>query len=274
MRSSHRFVLAAFVAVVGCSKGSNESAPPPPAPTTASTPTINANTNANATAAAAPTPAANGPKGTIEGVVKFTGTVPAAKPIDKITDPVCAAAKPVDAPIVVGKDKGLKDVLVRIEVGGAQGTASTETPILKQEGCEYVPRVIGVVAGEDIEIMNADKTMHNVHTYKGNETMLNAGQPAGAQPIKKPASDEAAILKVKCDVHPWMTAYIVVTDHPFFATTDADGHFSIPNVPAGTYRIEAFHPELGTIEKKDVTVGAGAPIDPQLVFTGAEKKTN
>ena len=268
MRSSSGLALAAVVvALAACSKSTSD-APSPPAPPTPAATTATPTPTPNA----APKPAADGPKGTIAGLVKFTGTAPAAKAIDKVTDPVCAAAKPKDEAVVVGKNGGLKDVLVRIEVGGAQGEMPDAAPELKQEGCEYVPRVVGAMAGEDVQILNADKTMHNVHTYKGSETILNAGQPAGAPAIKKPASDEAGVVKVKCDVHPWMTAYIVVTDHPYFAVTDADGHFKIPNVPAGTYRLEAWHPELGTIEKKDVVIEGGKTADPGFSFTGNEKK--
>jgi plastocyanin len=206
--------------------------------------------------------------------VQLTGTPPAGKDIAKPTDPVCAAATPKDDSISVGKDKGLKDVVVRIEPNGVKGDMPTTTPQLKQEGCMYVPHVVALMAGQDIEILNADKTMHNVHTYKDQETIINAGQPAGALPIKKVASDDPGILKVKCDVHPWMTAYLVVTDHPFFAVTDADGKYTIANVPAGKYRLEAWHPELGLIEKKDVVVEGGKAVDPGFAYTGAEKKTN
>ena len=135
----------------------------------------------------------------------------------------------------------------------------------------YVPRVIGVVAGQDIEVINGDKTMHNVHTYKGQETLLNAGQPAGAAPIKKPASDEAAVIKVKCDVHPWMTAYIIATDHPYFAVTDENGKFKIDKVPSGDYTVEAWHSEFGT-KTAQIKVEAGKGVDPKFEYKGDEKK--
>jgi plastocyanin len=265
----HLAAVSTLLVAAACSK-TNESAPgTQPAPPTQSTTTMAATTGApTPTTTAAPVVA--GPPGTIEGVVKFTGTAPAAKPIDKVTDPVCAAAKPMDTAFVV-KNGGLGGVLVRIEVGGAHGEATGNPPQLQQEGCMYTPRVLGAVAGQDVEIVNGDKTMHNVHTYKGQETVLNAGQPAGAQPLKRPASDEAGTLKVKCDVHPWMTAYIVVTDHPFFTVTDDSGAFKIANVPPGKYKVEAWHPELGTMTK-EIEVVASKPIDPGFSYTGAEKK--
>ena len=211
-----------------------------------------------------------GPPGTIAGVVKFSGKAPEMKELPKPTDPVCAAAKPKDNSVIVNGG-GLKDVLVRIAVGGARGDAPATAPVLKQEGCMYIPRVLGVVAGQDIEIQNADKTMHNVHTYKGQETLLNAGQPAGSSPIKKPASDEAAILKVKCDVHPWMTAYVIATDHPYFAVTDDNGNFKIDKVPSGDYTVEAWHSEFG-LKSATLKVEASKSVDPKFEYKGDEKK--
>jgi plastocyanin len=261
--------LATLLVAAACSK-TNESAPSPATQPPAQSTTTMAATNAPPTPTTTAAPVVAGPPGTIEGVVKFTGTAPAAKPIDKVSDPVCAAAKPMDNAIV-SKNGGLGGVLVRIEVGGAHGDATGNLPQLKQEGCMYTPRVLGAIAGQDVEIVNADKTMHNVHTYKGQETVLNAGQPAGAQPLKRPASDEAGTLKVKCDVHPWMTAYIVVTDHPFFTVTDDAGAFKIPNVPPGKYKVEAWHPEFGAMTK-EIEVVASKPVDPGFSYTGTEKK--
>jgi plastocyanin len=219
------------------------------------------------TAAANP----SGPPGSIEGVVSFTGKAPEMKDIPKPSDPVCAAAKPKENSVLVSNG-GLKDVLVRIEVGGAKaGDVPTTAPQLKQEGCMYIPRILGVVAGQDIEVVNADKTMHNVHTYKGQETLLNAGQPAGSSPIKKPASDEAAVIKVKCDVHPWMTAYVIATDHPFFAVTDENGKFKIDKVPPGDYNVEAWHSEYG-LKTMKIHVDSNKSVDPKFSYDGTEKK--
>jgi plastocyanin len=246
----------------------NDPATNPPAMPPA--PGGNSGTGASTGAAANPA-VPSGPPGTIEGVVAFTGKAPDMKEIPKPSDPVCSAAKPKDNSVLVSNG-GLKDVLVRIEVGGAKaGDVPTTAPQLKQDGCMYVPRVLGVVAGQDIEVVNADKTMHNVHTYKGQETVLNAGQPAGSAPIKKPASDEAAIIKVKCDVHPWMTAFVIATDHPFFAVTDENGKFKIDKVPPGDYTVEAWHSEYG-LKTMKVHVDSNKSVDPKFSYDGTEKK--
>ena len=271
------FALAAatvgFGALAGCPSKKEEPVTNDPATNPPATPPPGGNTGTGAATAgntggggAIP----SGPPGTLEGVVKFSGKAPEMKELPKPTDPVCAAAKPKDNSVLTNGG-GLKDVLVRIAVGGARGDAPATAPQLKQEGCMYVPRVLGVVAGQDIEIINADKTMHNVHTYKGQETILNAGQPAASPNIKKPASDEAAILKVKCDVHPWMTAFIVVSDHPYFTVTDENGKFKIPNIPSGDYTIEAWHSEYG-LKTATVKVEANKSVDPKFEYKGDEKK--
>ena len=283
MRRNSMFAAAVGVLALGmlvdCSKKEepvvNDPATNPPAMPPAPGGNTAGGTAANTGTGAAATPPPNnagGPPGTIEGVVKFTGKAPDMKDLPKPSDPVCAAAKPKENNVIVSKDGGLKDVLVRIEPGGAKGgDAPSTAPQLKQEGCMYTPRMLGVMAGQDIEVINADKTMHNVHTYKGQETVLNAGQPAGSAPIKKPASDEAAIIKVKCDVHPWMTAYIVATDHPFFAVTDANGKFSIGKVPPGDYNVEAFHSDFG-LKTGKLHVDSNKSADPKFTFDGTEKK--
>ena len=135
----------------------------------------------------------------------------------------------------------------------------------------YVPRVQGVVAGQTIEVSNDDKTMHNVHTYKGQETVLNQGQPAGSPAIKKDSlASEAAVLKFKCDVHPWMAGFAIVTDHPFFQVTSADGSFKLDKVPAGKYTVEAWHSKYG-LKTAQVTVEPNKSAEAKFSYDGTEK---
>jgi hypothetical protein len=115
----------------------------------------------------------------------------------------------------------------------------------------YVPHVLGVVAGQTIEVTNSDKTTHNVHTYAGDETTLNQGQPPGSPGVAILAEGEPGqAMTFACDVHKWMEAHVVVSDHPFFAVTGDDGAFTIKDVPAGRYTVEAWHEELGRSTQK------------------------
>ena len=112
------------------------------------------------------------------------------------------------------------------------------------------------MAGQPLSVRNSDQTLHNVHTYKGASTIFNQAEIPGLPPMMKKFDGPSSIMKFKCDVHPWMTGYVAVTDHPFFAVTGDDGSFTIPNVPAGTYTIEAWHERFGTTTA-EVTVVEG-----------------
>jgi len=211
--------------------------------------------------------------GTVSGTVAFSGKTPEAAELPRKSDPVCAA-KPMKAnDVIVNANATLKDVLVRITPGTVKGkfSAPSTTVPVKQQDCMYVPRVQGAVAGQVVEVENDDKTMHNVHTYKGQETILNQGQPAGSPPIKKDSiATEPAVLKFKCDVHPWMTGFVVVTDHPFFQTTAADGAFKLDKVPAGKYTVEAWHSKYG-LKTAQVTVEPNKAAEAKFSYDGTEK---
>ncbi len=211
--------------------------------------------------------------GSVSGTVAFSGKAPEAAELPRKSDPVCAA-KPMKAnDVIVNANNTLKDVLVRISPGTVKGKfeAPTTPAVVKQADCMYVPRVQGAVAGQVVQVENDDKTMHNVHTYKGQETILNQGQPAGSPAIKKEnLASEAAVLKFKCDVHPWMAGFLVVTDHPFFQTTGTDGAFKLDKVPAGKYTVEAWHSKYG-LKTAQVTVEPNKSAEAKFSFDGTEK---
>jgi plastocyanin len=222
---------------------------------------------------AAAEPAAPAGYGTITGSVTFTGKTPEMPDLPRKADPVCAAKPMKSNEVIVNSNGTLKDAFVRIAPGAVKGKFDApETPVLvKQEDCMYVPRLQGAVAGQIVEVMNTDKTMHNVHTYKGQETVLNQGQPAGSPAIKKDGiATEPATLKFKCDVHPWMTGFLVVTDHPFFQTTGTDGSFKLDKVPAGKYSMEAWHSRYG-LKTATVTVEPNKTAEIKFSYDGTEK---
>jgi plastocyanin len=201
----------------------------------------------------------------VKGTVLLKGKAPERKDVNMKSDPYCAkqpAAKDEEA--VVGPGGQLKNVVVRIAKGlsGSFPTPAEEV-VLDQHGCTYQPRIAVAQAGQTVTIKNSDQTLHNVHTYKGPSTLFNQAQVFGMPPIKKKAPSTGDVVKFKCDVHPWMTGYLVVTDNPFFAVTGADGSFSIPNVPPGTYTVEAWHERFGT-KQASLTVAAGKPAELKL----------
>lgn len=238
--------------------------------------------DAPAPAATSTTPAASAPAapvqtGTIAGRVVFKGKVSPAPAIDHPRDPFCEKHKPTDGKVTrVGKDNGLLDVVVRVPPGAAKGDpARAPRAVLKQQGCMYVPRVFGIVAGQDLELVNDDRTMHNIHGFVKNtvgddDTVLNTGQGMGAPPIVKKAPAEPGIVRIKCDVHPWMVSWMIVTDHPFFDATNDEGRFTIKEVPVGSYELEAIHPLYGKKTAR-ITVTADATATTELAFTETDK---
>lgn len=207
----------------------------------------------------------------ITGTVTLKGTPPPEKTIGY--DDTCSALNPTvktTRHYVVGADNGLADVFVYISKGleGKKFTPPTQPATLTQVGCNYEPYVQGVMVGQPLAIKNADPVLHNVHALPnvdGNQE-FNIAQPTQGEvnDTKWVASitQPEVMVKVECNVHLWMFAYIGVLNHPYFAVTDKDGHFKIANVPPGTYTLTAYHVKAhGTNpgETQEITVGT-APV--------------
>lgn len=208
--------------------------------------------------------------GTIEGVVNFSGPAPKPQKLNRKSDPICAKKEFDDETILTSKDgKTLQNVLVRVTGNVAGGKMPTGDVMVDQRDCMYRPRVQGAVEGQKIMVRNNDGTLHNVHTYDGTKTLFNQAQPPKSPPIEKPIPKTANVVKLKCDVHPWMTGFVVVSKSPFFAVSEANGKFEIKDVPAGSYTVEAWHEKLGT-KTEQVTVAEGKPAE--VKFTFADKK--
>jgi len=208
--------------------------------------------------------------GTIEGVVNFSGPAPKPQKLNRKADPICAKKDFDDETILTSKDgKALQNVLVRVTGNVAGGKMPTGDVMVDQRDCMYRPRVQGAVEGQKIMVRNNDGTLHNVHTYDGTKTLFNQAQPPKSPPIEKPLPKTANVVKLKCDVHPWMTGFVVVSKNPYFAVSEANGKFEIKDVPAGSYTVEAWHEKLGT-KTEQVTVADGKPAE--VKFTFADKK--
>jgi plastocyanin len=162
--------------------------------------------------------------------VKLKGTPPPELTINE-AEPICGkfmTKKPLKTRhYVVGADQGLANVFVYIKSGAPKTPPSGEGPVLDQTSCEYVPYVMGVQAGQKFKIKNSDPAMHNVHATPKVNAEFNFAQPLKDQVNEKAFEKPEVTVRMKCDVHPWMFAYIGVTEHPYFAVTDKDGNFKI-----------------------------------------------
>lgn len=218
---------------------------------------------------AAPAPAAAG-TGSIKGVVKFTGTAPTMPDLNRQSDPFCAKTKMKAQYVIVNDNQTLANVGVRVldAKGGSGEGAKVE---VDQENCMYTPRVQVGVAGEEVLIVNSDPTLHNVHTYKGAKTLFNRAQPKGTPPIKHTFDQEDGdIVKFKCDVHPWMTGWLLVNSNRFGSVTGNTGEFEIKDVPVGTYKLKAFQEKYGEKEI-EVTVEKDKVAEVEFSYDGTEK---
>jgi plastocyanin len=148
-------------------------------------------------------------------------------------------------------------VMIKGPVAGSH-TAPKEAVVLDQDGCTYDPHVLGLMVGQTLKIRNSDGLLHNVHALPKVNTPFNMAMPANRTEAEHTFGKSEGMFLVKCDVHPWMSAYVGVFSHPYFAVSGKDGKFAIDGVPDGTYDVEAWHEKLG-VKSGKVTVAAGKP---------------
>jgi plastocyanin len=193
--------------------------------------------------------------GTIVGEVKYAGDPPAPEKIDVTKDAnICGADPKVSPTLVVGANKGIKDVvasLPNIQKGKALGKAE-KPPVLDQKSCEYHPYAQIIPVNTTVEITNSDDVLHNIKTRGGSKTSFNMAQPKFKRKLTYDFKNPE-IVQVECNVHGWMHAIIVVEDNPYDALTDANGSFKITDVPPGKYTVKVWHSKLGE-QTKEVTV--------------------
>jgi len=198
---------------------------------------------------------------TLGGQVLIDGPIPAAEIIRMDGDPKCLTLTKGEERhteyIVSNDGKTLANVFVYVKDGLPQRLypVPSEPVVIDQQTCRYVPRVLGVQVGQPLEIRNSDPLLHNVRADGLINQSFDVGQPIQGMKTTKTFTTREVMIPVKCQVHAWMRAYIGVLEHPYFAVTDANGRFSIPQLPPGTYTIEAWHEKLGT-QTQQVTVGA------------------
>lgn len=210
--------------------------------------------------------------GSVKGTVMFEGDKPGRKRIRMNADPACDKLhdRPVGTEDYLIKDTGeVYNAFVYIKGGdGKDHPVPDAHAKLDQKGCMYEPHVQGMRVNQTLDIVNSDPTMHNVHCMASENKEFNFGQPTPGTREQVFRRAENAI-PFKCDVHPWMNAYIFVMEHPYFDVSE--GAFEISNVPAGTYTLVAWHEKLGEVEQ-EITVGDGDLEGVTFTFTNPEKK--
>jgi hypothetical protein len=252
--------------LLACGGGGGTDTAEAPAPDTGAPP--------ETAAPAAPASPSGGGGGTasVSGTVKYEGEVPTLKAVSMDADPNCAkkhSGPVVPEVLVLGDGQTLGNVFVRVKSGlpaGATYPTPADAVTIDQQGCHYVPHVIGVMVDQPIKILNSDGLLHNIHALPKVNSPFNMAMPANRTEAEQKFSKEEFMIPVKCDVHPWMGGYIGVSSTPFFAVTAKEGTYTIKDLPAGTYELEFWHERLGT-KSATVTVPDGGQATSDVTFT-------
>ena len=254
MRRIHFFNLCALACLAGCSTTApkEEAKKEPPAPSYFKVDPATA--------------------GTVGGTIRFTGKKPARKAIDMSNEPACVTAhhgKPYDESLVVNPKGDLANVFIYVK-SGLEGKKfeTPATPVtIDQNGCWFHPRVLGIQVGQTLNVTNSDPVTHNIHPLAQVNREWNHSQGQGDAPLERRFLKPEIMIRVKCNIHSWMHAFIGVVDNPYYAVSGPDGSFAIPNLPPGDYTLEAWHETLGTQEQK-VTVGPSGKVRADFTFKG------
>ena len=220
-----------------------------------------------------PRPAAFASAVTLTGRVYYDGRPPVPRLIDLSACPQCLAALrgPIyDESMLVNDDGTLQNVVVSVSAGLPQGTRIPVPPdplVLDQKYCTFEPHVVAAMVGQEMLLRNSDRLLHSSHSMDSDATPLfNFALPTVGQRRIEPFQ-AVETFKVKCDLHPWMSAWVRVLPNPYFDVTRSDGTFTIRDLPRGIYRLKAWHELLGVVEK-DVTVHGGEPVVVDFTFPG------
>lgn len=221
----------------------------------------------------APASAQGAGTGTIAGHVRLLGPAPANPLIRMGADPRCSRAtrgqRLTQEVVLRGADGGLANAFVHLHGSFPAQPAPADAVTIDQRNCMFVPRVVGARVGQTLQITNGDATAHNLHSVsKGNA--FNTSQPKQGMVYKFQLKADEVMMRIRCDIHSWMTTYVGVTTHPYVAVSATDGAFTIARVPAGRQTIQVWHEQYGVLTRT-VDVKAGATATVEFSYTGKEK---
>lgn len=209
--------------------------------------------------------------GAIEGRIHFEGVppVPARMPTNESVLRHCGAAVQ-DTSLTISEEGGVAFAVVSLDgVAAPSGEPPSSTLTVDQKGCLFLPATWGARAGATVVMKNSDPLTHNVRAQQSGRDLYNVAMPLTGMTIKKVLPPEPGVVRLLCDIHPWMNARIKTFDHPWFASTGAQGRFRLEAVPVGVRTVTAWHPRLGE-RSVTVDVSAGSVATAELRFSAAD----
>lgn len=215
-----------------------------------------------------------GSEATVTGTINVLGTLPKPRKIDMAADPVCGQLNPeARTEDVMVKDNKVQNVFVYLKgefLNAHRFEAPDSDVVLVQRNCMFSPHVLGVRVGQNLQIINSDQTVHNVHPTPKVNQEWNQTHPPDAPPMVKTFTRAEVVIPFKDNQHPWERAYVAVMKHPFFAVSDESGRFEIRGLPPGTYTLVVWHERLGE-QELEITVTPGETRNADFTFD-ADKK--
>jgi hypothetical protein len=219
-------------------------------------------------------PAAHGTTGNARLIVKvlLSGVAPVPEKIQATADPYCVKAHQAEPllsqTVQMGADGALIDSLVFVSDGVSRTYAAPQTPVtLDQKGCVYSPHVIGMMAGQPLQILNRDATLHTIHPMPAINSGFNIGMPIQGMKLTRVFPKPEPVFHLKCDVHPWESAYLATFAHPFFGVSNRQGIVELSSLPAGTFQIKAWHEKYG-VQTQSVSVSTGETKQITVTYKG------
>jgi len=212
--------------------------------------------------------------GKITGTVKLAGDVPAAKTLKVDKDQATCGHDDIPSEaLIASADSAVKNAIVSITNISKGKKFEAGSPTIDQKACKFIPHIAMIPQGSSIELLNSDDVMHNLHSWSMKNTAFNEGV-AGHGNISK-TFEFPETIKITCDVHKWMTAWLIVQENPYYVLTDENGKYTLEGVPAGTYTVQAWQESLGKTTQ-EVTVSAGgeatADFAMEIKAKGARKR--
>ncbi|MCP4785309.1 MAG: hypothetical protein GY903_32585 [Fuerstiella sp.] len=181
-------------------------------------------------------------------------------------------SRPLNENVLVGPGGALANVFVQVKKGveDKEYSVPAKPAMMDQVGAIFRPRVQGVMVGQKFVLRNSDPFIHNVRSLSLRNRAFNIAQPPKTADREKVFRRTEGPIRMGCDFHRWMQAYVFVMDHPYFAITDAQGRFSIEGLPAGEYTLEAWHEEFGK-QRAQITVGSDGAARADFTFQAKEQ---